>query len=301
MNKASQHPLQSDFGFSSPSFTVDKNGNIVANSIVFRETIPDTIDFAVTDDSTGALLITGLSGTYPSITMTKGRSYNISLALDLTQFYIYEQDQTTLYTKSITHSDNSSGVNVHGKTKGTITITIPEAFTSTILYYTNQSENQFGTITVVDPAGLFSTVNISGSTDATSSSDGVFTVNGGVGIKGNVFLNKNLNFDSNQEVNITSLNKLSVNSNTDIDFKINSTVIGSINSAGSNIPVINTTIQNATITNSTIDNTVIGNSNPSTAIFSSAKVLNTGTDVTSVTNKTYVDNTALSYAITFGI
>ena len=283
MNKASQHPLQSDFGFSSPSFTVDKSGNIVANSIVFRETTPDTIDFAVTDDSTGALIITGLSGTYPAITMIKGRSYNISLALDLTQFYIYEQDQTTLYSKSITHSYNSSGINVHGKTKGTITITIPESYTHTILYYTDQTGNQFGAITVVDPTGLLSTVNISSAADATSSSNGALTVNGGVGIKGNVFLQKNLNFDSTQEVKITSLNKLSVNSNTDIDFKINSLTIGTINSDGSNIPIKNTTIQNTTETNSTIDNTVIGNSNPSTATFSSAKVSNTGTDVTSVT------------------
>lgn len=233
--------------------------------------------------------------------MIKGRSYNISLALDLTQFYIYEQDQTTLYSKSITHSYNSSGINVHGKTKGTITITIPESYTHTILYYTDQTGNQFGAITVVDPTGLLSTVNISSAADATSSSNGALTVNGGVGIKGNVFLQKNLNFDSTQEVKITSLNKLSVNSNTDIDFKINSLTIGTINSDGSNIPIKNTTIQNTTITNSTIDNTVIGNSNPSTATFSSAKVSNTGTDVTSVTNKTYVDNTALSYAITFGI
>lgn len=301
MNKAFQHPLQSDFGFNSPNFTVDKSGNIVANSIVFRETVPDTIDFAVTDDSTGALVITGLSGTYPNITMIKGKSYNISLALDLTQFYIYEQDQTTLYSKSITHSDNSSGENTQGKTQGTITITIPESYAQTSLYYTDQTKNQYGTITVVDPIGLFSTVNITSDTDSTSTANGALTINGGVGIKGNIFLEKNINFDSNQEVKITATNKLSINSDTDIDLQINSLSIGRITSTGSNVPVTSTTVKDTAITNSTIDNTVIGSITPSTATFSSAKVSNTGTDVTSVTNKTYVDNTALAYAITFGI
>ena len=301
MNKTVQHPFQSDFGFKSPNFTIDNNGNIVANSISFRKLTPDTIDYALTDNDNGAIQITGLTGIYPSISLDKERSYNISLSLDSARFYIYEQDQTTLYNKSIVHSDGSSGDSSHGKNLGTITITIPESYDKTILYYTDQTKSQFGSINIKDPVGKFRNITITDTDEATSADTGVLQIAGGAGIKGNIFVEKDLHFSATQEQKITAGNDLTINSNTKLQFKINNTNIGTITSSGSTVPIINTSAENLTINGSSIDNTMIGSTTASTAKFSSADVVTTGSNLTSVPNKSYVDNTALSLAITFGI
>ena len=76
-----------------------------------------------------------------------------------------------------------------------------------------------------------------------------------------------------------------------IDFIINDVILGTLDSAGSNVAVVNTTL----------DNTTIGATTASTGAFTSGTVASQPTTANGISNKKYVDNTSTALAIALGV
>jgi hypothetical protein len=283
-------PFESKYGFKGTGFTVDEFGNIIANSITTTISGPSLlVNFTVTDQ-TSAFFIEEVEGTTPAITLARSSSYAFSLDVPLLKFKIYNEDQETLYSTGLSHSDGTRGIDAQGKTSGTLNFVVaPDA--PDILYYGNDTGTVFGTINIIDPIGVFSTVDINATTASTSSTTGALTVAGGVGIAGDLYIGGSLNIDGIGIQTISSPTSLIIEAANNIIVKIDGSTLGIIGTSGSSVPVVN----------STINNTVIGGITPAAAAFTSATVTSLPTIDSSVTNRQYVDSTALSLAIAFGL
>lgn len=287
-------PLESKYGFKGPGFLVDEFGNISATSISTTTATNNAfVDFTVTENSVTdptEYLIEEVTGDTPSITVSRSGSFTFFLTVPNLGFNIYEEDQTTLYNIGLSHSDGTTGSNAQGKSSGTLIFSV-SASAPALLYYGDTNRNIFGTINIIDPLGSFSSVDINATTLATSSSTGALTVAGGVGIAGDLYVGGTLNIDGIGITSISSPTNLELEAANQIVVKIDGSVLGIINSEGSSTPIVNTTI----------NNTAIGEITPSTAAFTSATVANLPTVDTSITNKQYVDSTALALSIAFGL
>ena len=287
-------PLESKYGFKGPGFLVDEFGNISATSISTTTATNNAfVDFTVTENSITdptEYLIEEVTGDTPSITVSRSGSFTFFLTVPNLGFNIYEEDQTTLYNIGLSHSDGTTGSNAQGKSSGTLIFSV-SASAPALLYYGDTNRNIFGTINIIDPLGSFSSVDINATTLATSSSTGALTVAGGVGIAGDLYVGGTLNIDGIGITSISSPTNLELEAANQIVVKIDGSVLGIINSEGSSTPIVNTTI----------NNTAIGEITPSTAAFTSATVANLPTVDTSITNKQYVDSTALALSIAFGL
>ena len=76
-----------------------------------------------------------------------------------------------------------------------------------------------------------------------------------------------------------------------LDFIINDAIVGKIDSNGTDVAVVNTTI----------NNTTIGATTASTGAFTSGTVANQPTTANGISNKKYVDNTSTALAIALGV
>lgn len=282
------NPFNSKYGFSSTGFSVDTEGNIVAKSIILSEfDINGDVDFIV-----DANIFNN-----SSIIIYKNQTYFFELR---TTFYILDQN-LNLYVDNLKHSSGIIGEKAQGLKDGFLSIQIPENYPYTTLYISNNLETQLASITIKEPIGLFSKASIVEIIDSTNSTTGALTVAGGLGIGKDIFLNGSLNFDNSQTSLINTSSDLNFNVDNEIIFNINSVEIGRINSLGTNLPINNTDIDNITLNNSIINNTSIGENIPSTAQFSEATLLTVTNNKDSISNKEYVDNTALTLAVTFGL
>ena len=283
-------PFESKYGFKGPGFSVDALGNIIANSISTNIAGSDTIVDYKVSEAGAAFAFDGIIGTNPAITLARSSSYKFLLSVPILTFKIYDSNQTTLYSTGLTHSDGSTGVDAQGKTSGTLVFSISTS-TPDLLYYGDENGTIFGTINIIDPIGVFSTVDINSTIASTSSLTGALTVAGGVGIEGDLYVGGSLNIDGIGIQSISSPTNLELEAANKIVIKIDGSTVGTVDNLGSTIPVIETTI----------NNTIIGDISPSTAAFTSATVANLPTAESSVTNRQYVDSTALSLAIAFGL
>ena len=284
-------PLKSTYGFLSPGFSVDSLGNVIARSVIQSEGETNTapVDFEVTD--LGANFYIAPSGTInPPIEVFRSSTYIFNLALDTQVFNIYLENQSTPYYTGLKHADGSVGVDALAKQTGKLSWAIPISAPD-ILYYGNQSTGAFGLITVGDALGQFSTVNITGDIDSTSSTTGSITVLGGVGITTNLFVGQKITSNELSSPKLGSASTLELSGVSGLTIKVNNIITGTIGILGSTIPV----------TSTTINSTIIGNLTPSTATFLSASVTELPTINTNITNKGYVDSTATALAIAFGL
>lgn len=284
-------PFQSQYGFKGPGFSVDEFGNIVAASIVTNAVVDqnDIVDYVITE-SGNEFLFAGNVTTNPTLTLSRSKTYKFNLTLPTLGFKIYNNDQTSLYNVGLTHSDRSTGADAQGKVDGILAFSVA-INTPDILYYGNDNGTSFGIINIVDPIGVFSTLDVNATTASTSSTTGALTVAGGVGIAGDLYVAGSLNIDGIGITNISSPTNLELEAINQLIVKIDGNKIGFIGLNGSSIPVVDTTI----------NNTSIGSIEPSTAAFTSATIVNLPTTDVGVTNKQYVDSTALSLAIAFGL
>lgn len=302
MRKAYKSPFSSDFGFKSPNFNVDADGNITANSIILDIDSAGTfVDYTFSDDINENFTVENLLDINPPITLAKTRTYLIELNLENTGLYILEEDKLTEYTQNLKHDSGSTGSAAQGKLTGVLSITIPATFSQSTIYYSNINRTIFGEINIIDPIGLFSEVTITNTTQSIDTTTGALIVAGGISTEKNLTIGNNLLFTNNNPTTITSNNNLTISVLNTISLSNNTGLIGTIDNTGSSIPVKDTTVQTSNITNSSIDNTSIGTTTPATANFTTGTVLETGSNATSLPNKLYVDSTALSLAITFGI
>jgi cytoskeletal protein CcmA (bactofilin family) len=287
-------PFESKYGFKGPGFLVDNFGNIIANSITTSVAgAARIVDFTVTQNPTlepTDYAIAEVTGINPTITLARSSSYIFLLDVPTLEFKIYAENRVTLYSTGLTHSDGSSGTEAQGKTSGTLVFSIATDAPDT-LYYGNNNGTIFGSINVVDPVGVFSSVDINETTASTSSTTGALTVAGGVGIAGDLYVGGTLNIDGIGITKIKSSTNLELEAANQIVVKIDGDTLGIIKSTGSTVPVVDTTI----------NNTAIGTTIPSTASFTSASVENLPTTDSSIANRQYVDSTALALSIAFGL
>jgi len=288
-------PFESEFGFRSPSFTVDEDGNITANSITIQGAVDPEDPTQVAADysfveSGGNFRFEGEVVNNPSLILYRGSSVTIDLDFSFLTFNIFRDDLTTAYSSGLRHDDGTSGEDAQGKSSGRLYLSLPNNAPDT-LYYANASGTVYGTITVQDPEGLFSNVSITSGTASTSETTGALKVDGGIGVTGDLNLGGDLNLQGLGVPKLISGNNLELGAVNKIIIKVGDVVKGSIDTNGSSIPVNSTTI----------NNTTIGATTPSTAAFTSATIIDKPALPSNVTNKDYVDVTATALAITFGI
>lgn len=285
MRNANSIPFRSEYGFSSPSFTVDSDGNIIANSITLSQgdDVSSVVDFEVTF-SGSAFLIDGYIGNNPTIELARGRTYRFSLSTSSIGFYIENLDGSE-YNNGLIHSSGDRGTDAQGKTTGVLQFSIPTNAPDNLRY--SDSSSIFGLINVVDPIGTFSSVNVNSLTNSTNPITGALKVAGGVGVEKSLYVGELINthdIESDSSLNIVAANEIKL-------IISDSSVIGTVDTSGLSIP----------ITNSTINNTVIGNTVPAAGTFTTAQVSNSPTTSNDVTNKNYVDTQVTALAIAFGL
>jgi len=112
MKKAVDKSFVSDFGFESPNFSVDKQGNITANSVNLTsqdtQTEQEVYDFTVTDNGANFIFLSR-SDTTPTLNLEKGKEYSFDLKLVNFTWNLKRQDQETDYIEQITHSSGETG------------------------------------------------------------------------------------------------------------------------------------------------------------------------------------------------
>lgn len=281
-------PLRSDFGFKSPSFTVDAAGNITATTLTLsvdasEQGIAADFDFI---ESNGNFRFDGQVTDQPPITVFRNQTSTFDLAFTTLTFNIFSAVGPVInYSNGLRHSDSTVGDSAQNKSSGRLTWTVPLSAPDT-LYYGNSSGLVYGVITVLDQARNFSTVGITDSTASTSTTTGALKVTGGTGIQGNV----------NVGGTMSVANMISATGGVTGDLK------GSVFSDDSTLLIDSVAGRIVgPINNSAIDNSTIGATTPSTAAFTTATLSGTVTGINAVPNKKYVDTTSTAFAIAFGI
>ena len=304
MKNATKTPFESGYGFKSPGFSVDASGNIVATSFNIQEgssgvvvdyTLYDNSNFFSTDNSTF---------NNPQITLQRGKTY--TFALELTDFLFYiRQDDTDpdategsqiLYSEGLTHSDGSTNATAQGKTTGNLSFTVPLTAPNTLYYASAQTGGTFGTFKIQDPAGLFSEVDITNTTQSTTSGTGALRVDGGIGVAKNATIGGQIIFDGVGIPDLISNTNINFGARNKVVIKMDGNTLGFIDTEALTVP-----IANSAITGGSINNTPIGATTPSTAAFTSASVTETPVNTNDVANKGYADNAAIAFSIAFGL
>lgn len=294
-------PFESKYGFKSPSFVVDDQGNINATSITLAVSSGTgaASDFVVSEnvDNTG-FIIAGFQDISPVLRLQRTKTYFFNINTPNLTFSFYNLGTDDFYTTGLSHSDGSRGNEAVDKTSGTYTFRVPLDAPPSLTYRGKNTSNEFiqGQIIVEDPDGVFGELEVTSEANTTDAISGALKVAGGVGIAKDLFVGGNLYVD---EITLDGSGTPTLESNTNLEFlanfriifKIDNNTIGFIDDSGSNIPVNNTTI----------DNTVIGSVTPAVATFTSAIVTESPTTGTSVVNKNYADQSSLSFAIAFGL
>lgn len=289
-------PFESRYGFKGPGFSVDDQGNIIATSIITSAVEDDDavvfINFTVTDLANDFFIAEQGASPNPSITLARQSVYNFSLDVPDLKFNILvgNQQDSAFYSTGISFSDGTSDEDSQNQTSGTLRFSVPLNAPDT-LYYADEVRNNFGVINIIDPVGKFSNIDVTDTTPATSSTTGALTIAGGLGVQGDLFIGGTLNIDGLGISEISSPTNLNLEAINELKLIIE----------GTNIAVASSSGLKSTIIDSTINNTSIGQIAPSTAAFTSATVGTLPTTDNSITNKNYVDSTALALSIAFGL
>jgi hypothetical protein len=283
-------PFRSEYGFKSPNFTVDANGNISASTLTLsvdnsEAGLAADYDFV---EAAGNFRFDGQLNNQPGITVYRNQTSTIDLAFTTLVFKIFSSvtpGSTAVYSSGLRHSESTVGDSAQGKSSGRLTWTIPLSAPDT-LYYGNVDGTVYGVITVLDQARNFSEVSITNTTQSTSVSTGALKVSGGLGVVGNANIGGTMSVASM----ISATGGVTGDLNGSVYSDNSTLLVDSVN--GRIVGPIN---------NSTIDNTTIGATTPSTASFTTATLSGAVSGVTAVPNKKYVDETSTAFAIAFGI
>ena len=306
MKRASKSQFESGYGFRSPGFAVDAEGNLTAASFnIVQDVVAGVYDFVVSETDSTNFTIQNYVGNNPSLTLSRGRQYTFQLSLTNFEFYIKQSDGVTNQNTGVSHSSGDTGLDAQGKSSGIISFLVPANAEDT-LYYQNESGTARGTITVVDPEGLFSEIEVTATTNSTSATTGALTVAGGLGVAKDLYVEGSLNVAGTGISKIESFTNLELNSANKIILKIDNNTLGTLNSQGlettlNNSNITTSTITTSTIALSTINETTIGLTTPASAKFTAAEITTAPINNNDATNKTYVDTTVTALSIALGM
>lgn len=125
-------PFETDYGYKSPGFSVDTEGNVIVRTITNTYTppvIPPAPDFNVNETSGNFSFLedgVAIAGTNPIITVERGSTYNFVLNLNSLGFNIFSPDINNptipgeLYNVGLSHTNLVNGQNL---TSTTLTFT----------------------------------------------------------------------------------------------------------------------------------------------------------------------------------
>ena len=306
-----ERQFESEFGFKSPGFSVDKLGNITATSINAAGAGGGgsaSGDFSVAEGGgnfivTSNTVIVG-SGYNPTLAFVRGQEYSFTLNLSAAPISFNILDSTGLvrYNDGLQHQaedgTTSSGAAAQGFSSGKVVFTVPNTAPDT-LYYGNSSGSVRGVINVSDPLAVdatFANLTATGTTSLQTLTATAFTLNGNGTVTGDLAVQGKLTGDS---LSVNGLGVAEFNAGTNIvlragnklDFIINDAIVGKIDNNGSTVAVVDTTI----------NNTTIGATTASTGAFTSGTVASQPTTANGISNKKYVDNTSTALAIALGV
>lgn len=297
MKKATGTPFESDFGFKSPSFTVDALGNIIANAITTTEPIGtgdaggnvSVTSYVITENASNtAFQFSGVLTGNPTIELERGKTYTFELDLEDLTFSVFLENGSTTFP-NITDSDGNTGIAANGRSTGIVQLSITSD-TGDVLIYKNDDGTIFGQFNIIDPTGSFGSIAISNTTQSTGLGTGALRVQGGTSIAKDLYLGGNLVMEGVGDVKFDSRTNLTLGAQNKIIIVVGSQKLGEVDSNGISVPIYS----------SAIDNTVIGATEPATATFTTASTTNAPTTVNNVTNKAYVDSQDVALSIALG-
>lgn len=123
-------PFETDYGYKSPGFSVDTEGNVIVRTITNTYTppvIPPAPDFNVNETAGNFTFLQkgeAVVGSNPTITVERGSTYNFVLNTSSIAFNIYQPDEADplavgeLYNEGLSHQNEVTGLNL---TSGTLT------------------------------------------------------------------------------------------------------------------------------------------------------------------------------------
>lgn len=313
--------FESDFGFKSPGFTVDSEGNVLVKSLSYVD--PDQNvgleeDFVVSNAGTDFVLLdsvgTPIEGQNPTINLLRGETYVFKLQLSQSlTFSILNSEADATYDINVTHTTTdgvvTEGADAQGNRDGFLTFVVPINSPDN-LAYGDLVAGTTGTIEIGFPVisgiGQFSELIVSGNsslgeTQIISTEESLGLDSGALVVSGGAAVAKDLNVGGDliaQQIKTNGTGFATFETQTNllfdvgnrIDVTVGNTLIGQITADGSALKVVNTTI----------DNTVIGSITPAQATFSEGSITKIATQPNEITNKTYVDLNSAAFAIALG-
>jgi len=190
------NPFESDYGFKSPGFTVDTEGNVTLKSITYlqEEEVIVTDRFYFNQVGTGEGSYFTQDGVFspgsvllapnPPLALTRGTKYSFNLnnfpfltwnifqvdptgnsAVTINDVPVIYYNEGVSYKTSDASDETLEGLSAQGKTTGVFFIEVPP-LAPTTLYYATGDGSTYGTITTADPTitgiGSFSSLNVIG-------------------------------------------------------------------------------------------------------------------------------------------
>lgn len=311
--------FESEFGFKSPNFAVDDDGNVTLRSITYlvppEEEVDLTPDFSVTEQA-GNFFITEEGAQNPTLNLVRGGEYVFRLTLSTLTFNIYTG--ATIYSEGLSHTEDgityTEELAAQNKSSGFLVFNVPATAPDSLIVRDITGNITF-TLSISNPIftgdGNFNNITATG--DVNFIGDGgtisiAPTGNGSVTISppSGTIVNMDITaktLSATDTVSLTPINKnVTITPTLNGVLTIDSGVTGTIN----NVNIGESTPGNGSFTNivassGTLNNVVIGDEIPTTGNFTSLGITQVPTNNNDVTNKQYVDNAVVAFAIAFGL
>lgn len=310
--------FESEFGFKSPNFSVDDDGNVTLRSISYIVP-PDenVLDADYTLTSTGSSFFVAETGTInPTLSLTRGESYTFQITLTGISFNLFVGN--LLYNSGLRFTEDGtnfvSGEDAQNQTNGYIVFTVP-ADAPDQLFIKDIAQTSSLILNIADPVftgnGNFANLTVTGNVNMLGSGSnisiaptgtGSLTINPVQGTLSNMAVNATT-FTASDTVSITPIARdvTIIPSNTG-RLILDSGTTGSLN----NVDIGNTTPSTGNFTSlsasaGSLNNVVIGNITPTTGNFTNVSIQENPVNGNDVTTKRYVDSTSIALAIAFGL
>ena len=311
--------FESDFGFKSPNFSVDDDGNVTLRSISYivppDEEVSLDADYTITDTG-NSFFISELGTTNPTLSLIRGESYTFQINLSNITFNIF--NSVILYNSGLRFTDDGDtyleGALAQNQSTGYVIFTVPGDAPDQ-LFIKDSSQISACILNIEDPVftgnGNFANLTVTGNVNMLGSGSTITVAPTG---NGSLTLNPSQGSLSNMAVNATTLTASDTVTLTPVarDVTIipsnigrlilDSGATGSLNNVdiGDTAPAAGN-FTNLSATAGTLNNVIIGNNTPSTGNFTTISLQQAPVNNTDVTNKNYVDGTATALAIAFGL